>query len=298
MTGTAFPPDSPDPVTVTIRAGISSTFAWRPGETISYETRGRGPAAVLLIHGLAADRGTWDDLWPLFPAERYTLYRLDLKGAGASAKPPHGCFGPEEQAAMVLAFLKWVCPDGAVLVGHSFGGTIALLAALAERRIGRARFITRLILIGAPAWPQPLPRFLRLLKQPLLTPLILMLPTRLVVSRALRSVYFDHSLVDARRIARYAPCFRGWATIAALCRTARQLVPTGWEVYCAAYSTLDLPLLLLWGRQDRVVRLRQGERLRDAVPGARLEILEECGHNPHEERPDETWRFIRRFLEE
>ena len=55
-------------------------------------------------------------------------------------------------------------------------------------------------------------------------------------------------------------------------------------------------MLLLWGRQDRIVPLDQGERLEKAVPGARLVVIEGCGHNPQEEKPLETFRIIDRFV--
>jgi pimeloyl-ACP methyl ester carboxylesterase len=167
------------------------------------------------------------------------------------------------------------------------------------RRSAWRHLIEGLVLIGAPAWPQPFPRFFRCLKIPLLGSVILkLLPTRLIVTQALESVYFDRTLVDDRHIERYADCFRGSETVNALVRSARQLVPEQWEEYCAEYPCLDTPLLLIWGSHDRVVKSWQGERLRDTVPGARLAVIECCGHNPHEEQPDETWRLIERFLEE
>jgi pimeloyl-ACP methyl ester carboxylesterase len=185
-----------------------------------------------------------------------------------------------------------------VLIGHSYGGTIALLANLIARRSAWPHLIESLVLVGAPAWPQPLPRFFRYLKVPFLGSVTLkILPTRFIVTRALESVYYDRMLVDDRHIERYADCFRGPGTINALVRTVRHLVPDHWEDLCAEYPQIGTPLLLIWGRHDRVVNLRQGERLRDTVPGARLEVIDRCGHNPHEEHPDETWRCIQQFLE-
>jgi pimeloyl-ACP methyl ester carboxylesterase len=274
-------------------------FAYGPGVCIHYETEGNGPVPVLLLHGFAASRTTWDDLRTRFPPGRYTLYLLDLMGFGLSSKPRGDACGPVEQAAIVLAFMADRELSRVILVGHSIGGTVALLAGLMARRSAWRHLIGGLVLIGAPAWPQPFPRFFRYLKIPLLGSVILkLLPTRLVVTRALESVYFDRTLVDDRHIDRYADCFRGSETINALVRSARQLVPEQWEEYCAEYPRLDTPLLLIRGSHDRVVKPWQGERLRDAVPGARLVVIERCGHNPHEERPDETWRLIERFLEE
>ena len=277
---------------------VWSCFGFGPGVCIRYERQGFGPTPILLLHGFAASRTTWDDLRTRFPTEQYTLYLIDLMGFGRSSKPRAGEYGPLEQAATILSFLTELRISGVILIGHSYGGTIALLATLTAQKSAWLHLIEGVILIGAPAWPQPLPRFFRQLKAPLLGTIILkLLPNRFVVTRALGTVYYDRALVDDCHVERYADCFRGSGTINALVRTVRQIVPDHWEDFCAEYPSLDKPLLLIWGRHDRVVKLRQGERLRDAIPGACLEIIEQCGHNPHEEHPDETWSSIRIFLE-
>src|SRR5438128_4117599 len=56
------------------------------------------------------------------------------------------------------------------------------------------------------------------------------------------------------------------------------------------------PTLVLWGRQDGLVPLVYGERWRDRIPGARLEVIERCGHLPPIERPAEFARAVLAFL--
>lgn len=275
-------------------------FDYSPGVFIQYERTGHGPVPILLLHGLAASSTTWDDLKPRFPGESYTLYLIDLAGSGRSSKPRKGDFyGPLKQADMLLAFLADQQLHGVFLIGHSFGGTLALLATLEARRSASLHLIKGLILIGSPGWPQPLPRFLRQLKNPFFGCIVMkLLPARFVARRALASVYHNRNLIDDSHVERYAECFRGPAAINALAQTVRQLIPEQWQDFCAGYACLNKPLLLIWGREDRIVRLWQGERLRETVQGARLVIIDHCGHNPHEECPDTTWRHIRQFLEE
>jgi pimeloyl-ACP methyl ester carboxylesterase len=55
-------------------------------------------------------------------------------------------------------------------------------------------------------------------------------------------------------------------------------------------------VLLLWGRHDFIVPLSQGQRLQTAIRGSRLEVIEDCGHNPQEEKPEETLAIIERFI--
>jgi pimeloyl-ACP methyl ester carboxylesterase len=57
-----------------------------------------------------------------------------------------------------------------------------------------------------------------------------------------------------------------------------------------------LPTLLLWGREDRIVPVEAGELYRRAIAGARLEIIDRCGHFPHLESPAEFMRIASAFL--
>jgi pimeloyl-ACP methyl ester carboxylesterase len=56
------------------------------------------------------------------------------------------------------------------------------------------------------------------------------------------------------------------------------------------------PTLVLWGRQDGLVPLVYGERYRDRIAGARLEVIEGCGHLPPVERPEAFADAVVRFL--
>jgi len=58
----------------------------------------------------------------------------------------------------------------------------------------------------------------------------------------------------------------------------------------------NLPTLLVWGREDRIVPVEAGEAYRKAIAGARLEVIERCGHFPHLEKPAEFSRAISGFL--
>ncbi len=58
----------------------------------------------------------------------------------------------------------------------------------------------------------------------------------------------------------------------------------------------DLPTLLVWGDQDGVVPISVGEAYRDAIQGARLETIPNCGHHPEMEQTDEFVRLVKDFF--
>jgi pimeloyl-ACP methyl ester carboxylesterase len=64
----------------------------------------------------------------------------------------------------------------------------------------------------------------------------------------------------------------------------------------AQLKTITVPTLILWGRQDGVIPLRVGELLNQDLPNSTLEVFEQCGHIPQEEKPEETIASISRFM--
>lgn len=56
------------------------------------------------------------------------------------------------------------------------------------------------------------------------------------------------------------------------------------------------PTLIVWGRQDAIVPLNAGEIYQESIRGARLEVLDNCGHHPEIERSDEVARLVGEFL--
>jgi pimeloyl-ACP methyl ester carboxylesterase len=266
------------------------------GETLRYRIHGAGPSKLLLVHGLAARAETWIDLVPLFPADRYTVYLLDLLGSGESAKPHRADYSIRAHGERLLRLIERNIPEGVTLVGHSLGGSIALMAAIEAASTARCDLIRSLVVIGGPGFIQRLPLIARVFRYPLTGPLFVLLPApEEWVRMGLRMAYYDHRLVDRVHVARYLPCYRERDAKRALVATCRSIVPPDAAEITGRYGILNLPILLLWGREDRIVPLSHGIRLEAAIPGARLEILEQCGHNPQEEKPEDTYRIIDSF---
>lgn len=273
------------------------TFSYAPGVDISYRIVGHGPVPVVFIHGFAAALTTWDDIVPLFPPERFTLHLLDLKGFGFSSKPRTGSYSIEEQAAVTAAFLKARGLARVILAGHSLGGAIALLVTIQGRDRGDADLVSRLILIAPSAYPQKLPRLMGWLRIRLLSRIgMALIPVRTIVRYTLSRVFHDTSAITPERIRRYEGCFgrRGMAGV--LIRSARAIEPESYGTITARYGEIDVPTLIIWGNEDRIVRIGQGKRLVGEMPDARLAVIGGCGHNPHEERPRETFGAIMEFL--
>ena len=144
-------------------ASASARLAYRiavsapaqPRALLYAEEYGEGPTLVLL-HGLGASTFTWRHILP-------ALAR-DLKGFGRSEKPFDHRYSAADQAALVAAFIRKRELAGVTLVGHSFGGTVALLTAL--KLIREPNRIERLVIIDAPALKQNFSGVAQLIRAP------------------------------------------------------------------------------------------------------------------------------------
>ena len=142
----------PDPDRVTLPSVNSpSGPPSGAGGTLPVLTFGDGPRLVVAVHGITASAMEWPPVARRLSAE-WTLVAPDLRGRGAAAGLP-GPYGLRRHVEDVCAIARSRSAEsGAVLVGHSMGAFIALLAASAEPRLFR-----RLVLVdgGLPFPPPP-----------------------------------------------------------------------------------------------------------------------------------------------
>jgi len=256
----------------------------------------QGPP-LLLLHGFGTNGYTWSHWVPRL-SRTHRVFVVDMKGFGHARKPRDGRYGPLDQADLVI---RWVLQQDLrdlTVVGHSLGGGVALLTALRLEGDDRKR-IRRLVLIAGIAYPQTLSPYLRLLGNPLWGPFLLrILPLRRVFRIALRRAYHPSRPLSESYVDAYVHPLRTPAGRHALSRAAAQLVTPESVSLAARYPEVDLPTLLLWGREDPVVPRWVGERLLAELPDAHLEVLDQCGHMPQEEAAEESLRVLQRFLGE
>ena len=259
--------------------------------------RGPGVETFLLVHGYGACTYTWRHWAPKLALRGHVL-AVDLKGSGRAPKPADGRYGPEHQAELLTRLIGERDLHRITLIGHSLGGGVSLLTALAlaDRQ---PRRLERLVIVAGAAYEQRMPPFVRLADYPRLSALAFRaLGARRVIRAVLRQIVHDPSRVDEGQVRGYADPLASADAVRCLIVTARQIRPADLHAITARYRTLDVPTLLIWGRGDRVVPLSIGERLAQDLPNARLVVLERCGHLPAEELPEESYAALERFLDE
>ena len=116
------------------------------GGTLAYDEAGRGPA-VILLHGAFMERGAWDLQMPALSA-RHRVVRYDIRPFGESTVPEK----PYKTTDDLLALMDGLKIDRAHLVGHSFGGGVAIDFAI----VHPAR-VASLVLVNAGVSGAPMP---------------------------------------------------------------------------------------------------------------------------------------------
>jgi len=282
-------------------SGFSYTFPVRGPHGLPVglyaEERGHGDPVVLL-HGLGGSTYSWRFIAPAL-ARSHRVIAIDLKGFGRSDKAFDTSYAAVDQARLIAGFLKGRGLSNVTLVGHSFGGVVALLTTMELKRRDPGR-VSQLVLIDTPALPQSLTPVVRLMQQPVLPYVLLTaIPASVMTSIALLSpstMRFarDYTPGDA---AAYAAPFQDAAARHAYIQTSRKIAPDlRVRELVAAYRQVRQRTLLVWCTNDEVVPLSTGHALAKIIPRARLEQLEGCNHAPTDEAPAALARSLTRFL--
>ena len=158
------------------------------------------------------------------------------------------------------------------------------------------RSLSKLILIDSAGEKGSLPPHLNLLRSILGAPMIYLSPSRLAAKMTLRMCYYDRKKITKEQVEAYAAPLASAGGRHALLQTARQCIPANADELIAAVSAITVPTLILWGREDKVIPLKVGKLLHELIPNSTLDVIEQCGHIPQEEKPDETIARISEFL--
>ncbi|HEV7683421.1 MAG TPA: alpha/beta hydrolase [Pyrinomonadaceae bacterium] len=249
---------------------------------------------ILCLHGLGANLYSFRHFIAPF-SQNNKLILVDFKGCGKSPKPRDRRYSIEEKAADIYNLILEEDLTNLTLVGNSLGGAIALLVAV---RLGQEEphRLARLILIDSAGDTSSLPPHLNLLRSAPGTPIIYLAPSKLAARITLRMCYYDRSKITKEQVKAYAAPISGLGGRHALLQTARQCIPANADELIASARSITVPTLILWGREDKVIPLRVGELLHNLLPNSTLEVIEECGHIPQEEKPEETISLISNFL--
>lgn len=269
-------------------------FAEVDGVRLHHVERGSGPV-ILLLHGNGVMLDDWiisglvDEL-----ASTHRVIAVDRPGYGYSSRPRGIRWTPERQAQLIADFLHQLGVTQAKVVGHSLGASVA--AALA---LDHPQLISGLVLLGGYHFPTP--RADVLLVAPSAVPGvgdILTRTTMPLLAEALqpavnRKIFGPAETTDAwRRRFSWAMSLRP-SRMRAGAADAVHLVPAAARL-APRYPELKMPVTVVAGRGDRMVKASQAEQLHRLLPQSRLELIDGAGHMVHHSASDRVAEAIRR----
>lgn len=259
------------------------------GRRVWVEDRGAGPAVVML-HGFGGSSYSWRAVDTAL-ADRFRVLSVDLSGFGYSERPRgKEAYTRDGQGAMVLGVLDALGIEHAHLVGHSYGGAIAM--ALAARHPER---FDSLVLVDAagPEYPQERRNWVAGIR-PLTSVWV-----RTVALRRERTVQgleasvADDALVTPALVDEYWRRLTVEGAPRAFFGLTAPVDPPDPAIDLARIS---VPTLVVWGCEDALITVEAGRRAAALIPGSTFVTLPGVGHLPMEERPAELARTMREFL--
>jgi pimeloyl-ACP methyl ester carboxylesterase len=240
-------------------------------------------SAVLLLHGTAPGTTADANFGRLIPAlHRFRVLAPDLLGFGDSPKPATLDYGPRLWERQVWELLDNRGIDRFTIVGNSMGARIALMMTIAHpgRVRGLALLSTRLRPSATPAQ--------KLLRD--------YTPSLAGMERLLRECFVtDQRLVTPELVLRRYEASARPGAHEAMQRVFADLADRP-GLDCAELTRVTAPVLLLHGREDRVVPAENGIQLANLLPHADLHLLGGTGHWLQIERAPLVNRLITDFL--
>ena len=266
------------------------------GHERAFVKMGEGPV-LLLLHGLGCDHTTWLPAMHEL-ARHYTVIAPDLLGHGVSAKP-RADYSVGGYANGMRDLLTVLDIDKVTVVGHSFGGGIAMQFAyqFPERT-------ERMILVAPGGLGPEVTPFIRAITLPGFHQAmgVATLPGVRHLGKAGLRALSRTSIPAARDLGEVAEIYESFKdprARAAIAHVVRAVVDLKGQIVTMvdrAYLTQAMPMLVVWGADDVVIPATHADNVARIAPGAVVEVLPNSGHFPHKDHPDRFVMIVQSFI--
>ena len=268
--------------------------------TVSTMTSGKGSEKVVLIHGLGSNKTSFYETASALTPD-YTVHAIDLPGFGSSSKPRRAPYDPAWFARSIVRFLDALEIKRAHLVGNSLGGRVALEVGLeAPERVASLS-----LLAPSLAWRSNR-GFVPIVK--LLRPELAAIPHPInggIVRRQFWNLFARperlHPSSADIAVSEFLAIYRLQAARVAFHSAARAIYleePFGPDGFWTRLESLQPPAMFVWGHEDPLVPVAFSRHVAEALPEARQVVLDECGHVPQVELPEDTNSLAHHFIDE
>jgi len=287
-----------DTVTPQQLADSDSKFVTIQNIDVHYKVAGKANDSLILLHGFGASIFTWHKvIEPL--SKKYTVIAYDRTGFGFTSRPMPGewngesPYSQESQVKQAVNLMDRLGIDKAVLIGSSAGGAIAALTTLKyPERIKALILVDAAIFRGGP--PGWLISIIRILKIKRLGALFVRKYFATALEKASKIAWHDPSKLTLETLEGYKKPLRSRNWDTGLWELALAYHPLNLEDRLA---DIKIPVLVITGDDDRIVPKEESVRIARSIPNAKLVVIPNSGHLPHEETPEDFLETVNGFLE-
>jgi len=226
---------------------------------------------LIFLHGWGVDSKLWFKIVPQLINKNYSLYFLDLPGFGQS-QVPNTVYDVDDYKKIVYEFIKKLGLKKINLIGHSFGGRITIKIA-AEN----PNFLEKIILVDAAGIIHDSR------KKKLLT----------IISKFIKPI-FKPSFMEPLRKKFYLLIGSEYLENIKLSKIFTKVVM---EDLTHLFSKIKKQVLIIWGRDDKVISLDDGELMNKLIPKSKLVIFEKADHFSFVDQPEEFVKTLINFID-
>jgi pimeloyl-ACP methyl ester carboxylesterase len=263
--------------------------------SVHVKTRGLGEPVFVLLHGFGASLFSWHAV--MDPISQYgTVIAYDRPAFGLTERPMtwtgENPYSSQANVDLLLGLLDHFKVQKAILVGNSAGATVSMQFTLQHPERVQALILVDPAVYeggGGPSWLRP---FYNTPEMNHLGPLIV----RSIQSSGIdliKMAWYEPSKITPETMSGYTKPLRADNWDRALWDFTAASQPSTLSNHLNEFT---LPVLVITGDSDKIVPTADSVRLADALPYARLVIIPQAGHVPHEEQPDDFMQAVDEFV--
>lgn len=227
---------------------------------LHYLEQGSGERTVILMHGWSGSSQSLKDLQELLASGGFHVFNLDLPGFGGTVLPPKA-FKLDDYQATILKFIADKKITKPILIGHSFGGKIALKIAATHPDA-----ISAVVAMGA-SGIEPKNSF----KKKFLNK-IAKTGKKLVDNKVLGLLSEPTRKLFYKMVVREKDYYKSGPLQDTFVNIVNEHLDN-------LLPKITIPVLLIWGEADAITPLWMGQRMAELIPGSELKTVAEARHN-------------------
>lgn len=290
------------------RVGSQRDWIWRGWQTrytfIHPDRLQQNTVPLILLHGFGTSIGHWRQNLAVL-GEHHAVYALDMLGFGASEKAPVS-YKIDLWVEQVYDFWRMFIRQPVVLVGNSIGSLVALTAAAIHPDMVQGVVMLSLpdLSIRQEAIPKLLRPAIATLENLFASPLLLKTIFRFVrrpgvVRRWAGLAYANSEAVTDELVDILVGPAQDRGSAQAFCAILKAMLDAEFApAVKTILPSLDVPILIIWGQQDRMVPPAFARQFAQYNSKVQLLTLDNAGHCPHDECPDEVNQAILTWIEQ